>query len=105
MIRTYLDAGVLITAARGKAPLATRALDILDDPKRQFVSSVFLKLEVTPKAVYHKKTSEVEFYEAVFDDVTDWTESTDEIVERGYSEALAFGLAALDALHVPLLRL
>ena len=100
MIRTYLDAGVLITAARGKAPLATRALDILDDPNRQFVSSVFLKLEVMPKAIYHKKASEVEFYEAVFDAVTDWAESTDEIVERGYSEALAFGLAALDALHV-----
>jgi hypothetical protein len=53
MIRTYLDAGVLISAARGKAPLATKALDILDDPNRQFVSSVFLKLEVLPKAVYH----------------------------------------------------
>jgi predicted nucleic acid-binding protein len=100
MIRTYLDAGVLIAAARGKAPLATKALDILDDPNRQFVSSVFLKLEVLPKAVYHKNTSEVEFYEAVFDAVTDWAESTDEIIERGCKEALASGLAALDALHV-----
>ena len=100
MIRTYLDAGVLIAAARGKAPLATKALDILDDPNRQFVSSVFLKLEVLPKAVYHKNTSEVEFYEAVFDAVTDWAESKDEIIERGYKEALTFGLAALDALHV-----
>jgi hypothetical protein len=35
MIRTYLDAGILIAAARGKAPLATKALDILDDPNRQ----------------------------------------------------------------------
>ena len=100
MIRTYLDAGVLIAAARGKVPLATKALDILDDPNRQFVSSVFLKLEVLPKAVYHKNTSEVEFYEAVFDAVTDWAESTDEIIETGYQEALTNGLAALDALHV-----
>lgn len=100
MIRTYLDAGVLIAAARGKAPLATKALNILDDPNRQFVSSVFLKLEVLPKAVYHKNTSEVEFYEAVFDAVTDWAEPKDEIIERGYKEALTFGLAALDALHV-----
>jgi predicted nucleic acid-binding protein len=100
MIRTYLDSGVLIAAARGKAPLAIKALDILDDPNRQFVSSVFLKLEVLPKAVYHKNTSEVEFYEAVFDAVTDWAESTDEIIERAYKEALAYGLAALDALHV-----
>jgi predicted nucleic acid-binding protein len=100
MIRTYLDAGVLIAAARGKAPLATKALDILDDPNRQFVSSVFLKLEVLPKAVYHKNSSEVEFYEAVFDAVTDWAESNDEIIARGYKEALAYGLSALDALHV-----
>ena len=100
MIRTYLDAGVLIAAARGKAPLATKALDILDGPNRQFVSSVFLKLEVLPKAVYHKNTSEVEFYETVFDAVTDWAESTDEIIARGYKEALAYGLSALDALHV-----
>lgn len=100
MIRTYLDAGVLIAAARGKAPLATKALSILDDPNRQFVSSIFLKLEVLPKAVYHKNTSEVEFYEAVFDAVTDWAESKDEIIETGYKEALAYGLAALDALHV-----
>ena len=61
---------------------------------------MFLKLEVLPKAVYHKNTSEVEFYEAVFDSVTDWAESTNEIIERGYEEALAHGLAALDALHV-----
>lgn len=100
MIRTYLDAGVLISAARGEAPLATKALDILDDPNRQLVSSIFLKLEILPKAVYHKNTSEVEFYEAVFDAVFDWAESTDEIIERGYKEAVAYGLAALDALHV-----
>ena len=100
MIRTYIDAGVLISAARGEAPLATKALDILDDPNRQLVSSIFLKLEVLPKAVYHKNTSEVEFYQSVFDAVIDWAESSDEIIERGYEEALAYGLAALDALHV-----
>jgi hypothetical protein len=32
--------------------------------------------------------------------VTDWAESTDEIIEGGYKEALASGLAALHALHV-----
>ena len=53
-----------------------------------------------PKAVYHKNTSEVEFYQAIFDAVTGWTESSDEIVERGYHQAVAYGLAALDALHV-----
>lgn len=100
MIRTYLDAGVLIAAARGTAPIAIRALEILDDPNRQFVSSVFLKLEVLPKAIYFKNSAESEFYEAVLDSVIYWADSTDSIVEQAYKEACAFGLAALDALHV-----
>ena len=44
MIRTYVDAGVLITAARGVAPIAIKALEVLDDPNREFASSIFLKL-------------------------------------------------------------
>jgi predicted nucleic acid-binding protein len=99
MIKTYLDAGVLIAAARGKAPIALRALEILDDPNRQFVSSVFLKLEVLPKAIYYKNTSEVEFYEAVFDSVAYWADSFETIIEQAYKEAFGVGLAALDALH------
>lgn len=100
MIRTYLDAGVLIAAARGKAPIAIRALEILDDPNRQFVSSIFLKLELLPKTIYFKNSAETEFYEAVLDSVSYWANSTDSIVEQAYREACAFGLAALDALHV-----
>jgi len=55
MIRTYLDAGVLIAAARGKEPIAIRALEILDDPNRQFVSSIFLRLELLPIASVNKR--------------------------------------------------
>ena len=98
MIRTYLDAGVLIAAVRGKEPIAIRALEILDD--RQFVSSIFLRLELLPKPTYFKNSSEVEFYEAVFDSVVEWADATDLIVDEAYKEACRFGLAALDALHV-----
>jgi hypothetical protein len=66
MIRTYLDAGVLITAARGVAPIALKAMKILDDPNREFASSIFLKLEVLPKAVYYKNEAEAEFYDTFF---------------------------------------
>jgi|SRR6185295_3134458 len=100
MIRTYLDAGVLIAAARGKEPIAIRALEILDDPNRQFVSSIFLRLELLPKPTYFKNSSEVEFYEAVLDSVVEWAGATDLIVDEDYKEACRFGLAALDALHV-----
>ncbi len=38
-IRTFVDSGVLITAARGSGESANDALAILDDPDREFVSS------------------------------------------------------------------
>jgi predicted nucleic acid-binding protein len=33
---TYVDAAVLIAAARGGSEQAARALEILDDPERQY---------------------------------------------------------------------
>lgn len=50
--KTFLDAGVLISAARGTDGMALQALEILDDTNRAFVSSIFVKLEVLPKAIY-----------------------------------------------------
>jgi predicted nucleic acid-binding protein len=100
MIRTYVDAGVLIAAARGKAPLALKALAVLDDPNREFVSSVFLKLEVLPKAVWYKNEAEADFYEAFFSSVVAWSDSVDALVQEAFRQACSLGLAALDALHL-----
>jgi hypothetical protein len=47
--RTFLDSGVLISAAHGTDNTALQALQILDDPDLAFVSSIFVKLEVLPK--------------------------------------------------------
>jgi predicted nucleic acid-binding protein len=98
--KTFVDAGVLIAAARGKADVATHAMKILDDPDREFVASPFLKLEVLPKAVYEKRQAEVEFYETFFNAVTYWAESVNEIAKNAYIEACKSGLNAMDALHV-----
>jgi len=100
MIRTYIDAGVLITAARGVAPIAIKALEVLDDPNREFVSSVFLQLEVLPKAMYYGNEAEAEFYKTFFDAVIHWADSLDRIVQEAFREACRSGLAAIDALHV-----
>ena len=100
MMRTYVDAGVLIAAARGVAPIAIKALEILDDPDREFVSSVFLKLEVLPKAMYYKNEDEAAFYSTFFDAVTHWAEPLETIVRDAFNEACGRGLAAVDALHV-----
>ena len=40
---TFIDTGVLITAARGQGDAALRAMDILDDPGRTFASSRFVQ--------------------------------------------------------------
>jgi hypothetical protein len=46
MTRTFIDSGVLIAATRGTGGIAQTALTIIADPNREFVSSIFLKLEV-----------------------------------------------------------
>lgn len=50
MTRTFIDSGILIAAARGEGAIAERALAILLDPNLELASSIFLKLEVLPKA-------------------------------------------------------
>lgn len=97
MKRTYIDSGVLIAAARGTSAVAIPALEILDDPNREFASSFFVKLEVLPKAICYKDTAESDFYETFFNAVIYW--ANQDIVEDAYHEACELGLAALDALH------
>ena len=98
--KTYVDAGVLIAAVRGKAEVVAKAMQILDDSGWEFVSSPFLKLEVLPKAVYGKRQAEVEFYETFFAAVRRWADALDFVVEEAQRRAPAHGLGAMDALHV-----
>lgn len=101
---TYIDAGVLIAVARGENgvedSVAERAIQILEDPSRKFVSSTFLKLEVLPKAVFYKKQDEIEFYETFFGAVSYWADALDNVIEKAHEQAKTFGLGAMDALHV-----
>lgn len=99
-MKTYLDTGVLIMAFRGQGLSNVRALQILDDPKRTFGSSVFVKLEAIPKAVYNQQPLEREFYQAFFESVTAWATDIDKVVEDANRIACQYGLAAMDALHV-----
>ncbi|WP_219884559.1 hypothetical protein [Merismopedia glauca] len=69
---TFVDSGVLVTAARGVGEDSEKALEILADSNREFASSKFIRLEISPKAVYHQKTAEAEFYESFFNNVTYW---------------------------------
>ena len=99
---TYIDSGVLLSATDGVGRIAEKALEILGDSQREFASSEFVKLEVSPKAVYNKQTEEAQFYEEFFSDVTYWASDLTQIVQDAYQIASQYGLAAMDALHVAL---
>lgn len=100
MTRTFIDSGILIAATRGEGAIAERALAILADPNREFAASIFVKLEVLPKAIYNNRSSEIRFYEEYFDAVSYWAEDIEQIVQNAYREVSEAGLGAMDALHV-----
>jgi predicted nucleic acid-binding protein len=100
MTITFVDAGVLIAAARGTPEVSERAMAVLDDPNRSFASSNFVRLEVLPKALFNKRPREAEFYDEFFRAVLHWPHDTDVVVTGAYEIAVKFGLAAMDALHV-----
>jgi predicted nucleic acid-binding protein len=85
---------------RGVEEISEKALEILADSERDFASSEFVKLEVLPKAVYNRQTTEAEFYETFFSAVTYWASDLERIVQDAYLIACQYGLAAVDALHV-----
>ena len=97
---TYVDAGVLIAAARGRSAEANRALAVLDDAAREFAASDFLRLEVLPKAIYNRREAEAAFYERFFQGVRQWAVVSQGLVDSARVVATAHGLAAMDALHI-----
>lgn len=100
MIRTFLDASVLIAAIRGTPVPTERALAIMNDPRRVFLTSDFVRLEVLPKPFYFHLQAEVDFYEAYFALVTEIVEASPALVRQAYAEAQQVGLAGMDALHI-----
>lgn len=100
MILTYLDSGVLITLFRASDNLAIKAQIILDDSRREFASSSFVKLETISKAAYHKQQDEVNFYESFFANCQVWANDLDTIVSLAEELASKYRLNALDALQV-----
>jgi hypothetical protein len=99
MIRTFLDSGVLIAAARSLDPDRERALQLLEEPNRAFLTSPFVYLEVVPKAIFFKKRLERSFYDRYFAHAL-WFREVDKIEVAAQTEAARAGLGAMDALHL-----
>jgi len=98
-IRTFVDADVLITAFQGKDALWQKAMEVIDDPKREFVVSDYLKLEVIPKPTFHHFYEEVQFMEAFIDSASLQVNATPSITKQAIILASRYNLTPLDALH------
>ncbi|HEV8157386.1 MAG: PIN domain-containing protein [Acidobacteria bacterium] len=102
-ILTFPDASVLIYAAI--KPTANtfarrmRALQLFNDPDREFVASEFLRLEVLPIAKFFGKKREIQFYETFFAGVSFWADDA-ALITPALALASQHGLGALDALHI-----
>lgn len=100
-VLTFVDAAVLIYAASkptaGTLARRLRALQVLGDPDRDFISNEFLRLEILPIPIRYQRTKEIAFYQRFFSSVTIWTS---QLIAPGYELACRFGLGAMDALHV-----
>lgn len=103
MTPTFVDAGALIAAACGVPEIADRAMRVLDDPDRVFVTSDFVRLEVLPKPSYHGFQDQVDFYEEFFASVRRIAISK-KLLEEALKEACQLGLSACDAIHVTAAR-
>jgi len=100
MIRTYVDASVLIEAFRGKGAAAQRAMEVLDDGNRMFVVSDFLRLEVVPKPTFHRQTDELAFMNEFLAGAQEHIPASPHVTSRAIEFASQYDTGPMDALHV-----
>jgi len=96
---TFVDADVLITAFQGKDKIWQKAIEVLDDPEREFVVSDYLKLEVIPKPTFHGFHEEVQFMQTFIDNASIQVGATPSITAQAITLACRYDLTPLDALH------
>lgn len=99
-VRTFLDAGVLITAMAAQHRDSLKALNLFNDPHRVFASSIYVQLEVLPKTIYFNHRQQLITYRKYFERVKYWPRSPERILSAGFRYAQQFGLNGMDALHV-----
>jgi predicted nucleic acid-binding protein len=102
MLRSFHDSGVLIDAARAaRTQRAQTALDYLDDPERNYLTSPYVLLETAPKASDTGRVEESAFYDVFFGNINvEWCREWERMNAVAEEEARRSGLGALDALHV-----
>lgn len=97
---TYIDSGVLIFAAQATTANAALALRFIADPKREYVTSDYVRLEILPKATFHKRTAELKFYNEFFATTSRSIPPSAALEAYALEEACKTGIHGLDALHI-----
>jgi hypothetical protein len=97
---TYIDSGVLIFAAKGTTAAAALALPFLGDPNREYVTSDYVRLEILPKATFHKHAAELAFYNLFFTTATRSIPTSEALLKYALEEACKTGIHGIDAVHI-----
>lgn len=95
--RTFVDASVLIAAFRGNDEICQKAMEIIEDPDRDFIVSDYLKLEVIPKPTFYQHHEEVLFMQSFIDSAS--LNASPLITAQAIELACRYGLSAIDSLH------
>jgi predicted nucleic acid-binding protein len=97
---TYIDSGVLIFAARATTPAAALAAAFLGDPRREYVTSDYVRLEVLPKATFYGRKAEIDFYNFFFSTTTRSLPTSEALLRCALEEGCRTGIHGVDALHI-----
>ena len=98
-VRTFPDSGVLIALYRGGATVEAPAANLLDDSGRIFLSSPFVRHEVSPKAAHNRRLDEYRYYQAFFRRA-EFCDDLKAILNLVARESARSGLGAMDSLHI-----
>lgn len=72
----------------------------MEDSTRVFYSSFMVRLELFPKASFHRQKSELQFYRTHLERVIAEEPLSEVLGREAFELANHYGLAAVDALHV-----
>ncbi len=97
-MKLVLDANVLIRLGRRDRDTEEVVSALYDLEGVEFYTSALIRLEVIPKATFHRKVDELAFYESWFQRA-EHIPVTPALLARAEQLAIQYGLSALDAAH------
>lgn len=97
-MRVFLDANVLIRLGRGEPDTEGAIRQLCTTHNVTFYTSDLLRLEVIPKAIFHRKIGEIAYYGPWFKQAES-IPIVPALLARAEEITIQYGLSALDAAH------